>query len=216
LKFKIVLAIIHLIASLTPFITSIVLREDDEILNFGFINIIASIVILLTLVILFIVVKEVQVWNIILTNNLLGLVFFVAFFMSSAFVLQFWDFQKRKDDYSKMHSITENEKVRSLHLSRDRSLLKVNEVRIFDKDSIEIISGIDLKTFNILDSLMLKNGVFGITKKEVTVYFTSGGFIDSESGYAFTKEDEKPIKNHAGSVLTWQKVDINWYYWYAD
>ncbi len=216
MKFKIVLAIIHLIASLTPFITSIVLREDDEILHFGFINISASIVILLTLVILFIVVKEVQVWNIILTNNLLGLVFFVAFFMSSAFVLQFWDFQKRKDDYSKMHSITENEKVRSLHLSRDRSLLKVNEVRIFDKDSIEIISGIDLKTFNILDSLMFKNEVSGITKKEDKIYFTSGGFIDSESGYAYTEKDEKPVKNHAGSVLTWQKVDNNWYYWYAD
>jgi hypothetical protein len=40
--------------------------------------------------------------------------------------------------------------------------------------------------------------------------------IDSESGYAYTEINTIPVRNHTGRVFTWQKVDENWYYWYAD
>lgn len=216
MKFKIVIAIIHLIASLTPFITSIVLYDDKYLIHFAYINIIASIFILFTLIIILVIVKNAQVWNIILTNNILGFIFFITFVYGMNSPMKFIDFQYRKDDYSKMNNIIKSENIQNIFLNYNRSYIKINQVKISNRDSVEIISGIDLKTFNILDSLMSKNGVSGITKKEDNVYFTSEGFIDSEGGYVFSIFDNNPGSNHAGNIMSWRKIDHNWYYWYAD
>jgi len=216
LKIKIAIAIIHLIASLTPFITSIVFYDDKYILHFAFINIIASFFILITLIIILVIVKDAQVWNMILTNNVLGFIFFIAFVYGMNSPMKFIDFQYRKDDYTEMNDIIESENIQSISLNNNRSFIKINEVKISNRDSVEIISGLDLTKFSLLDSMMYKNGVSGINKKNSIIYFTSEGFIDSEGGYASSIFDSNPHSNHAGNIKVWRKINFNWYYWYAD
>lgn len=98
---------------------------------------------------------------------------------------------------------------------RNRKYVRVDKYE-YGNDSILLKLKIPVEKLNNIITKMESSGIIKINKHDEIIYFTSGGFIDSESGYAYSETNTNPVRNHAGSVFTWQKVDENWYYWYAD
>lgn len=120
-----------------------------------------------------------------------------------------------KNSYTKLLNDVRLLEFERIIAPNDKKYIRINNFE-YGNDSIQTQLKItDTQLGSILD-LMNNSGIFSIHKHNGVIYFVNGGFIDSESGYAFSESGERPVTNHAGSVFTWQKVEDNWYFWYAD
>jgi hypothetical protein len=52
-----------------------------------------------------------------------------------------------------------------------------------------------------------------VLESEGIVLFLTNGIIDNCNGIAFSKFGNEPRKNSCGTLVTWKKVNKNWYQW---
>lgn len=65
----------------------------------------------------------------------------------------------------------------------------------------------------ILSEKNLPLSLFEKNEKETTVLLLISGILDNCNGIAFSKNGKKPRRNNCGKLVTWEKIEMNWYKW---
>jgi hypothetical protein len=213
---KIMLGIIFT-ALFLPFIGVLFFVRSDYTFELIFLTLVCFGILLVTFIIYLIWEDKIKYKRaVLITVPVIIIIFFAGYGVILEIANQI-DFNLiRKNDYITLLDALKEENFKEIYVSRSRDVTRVNEFKYNGEDSVLQKVNISRSKLDLITSKMHEYKIYSITKDNNMIYFTSGGFIDSESGYVYTQSNERPARNHAGKVLTWQRVNDNWYYWYAD
>lgn len=215
MNLRIYIGLIHVVTGIIPFVTSIIWNNDNDIFKLAITNVLCCIILIITSTILIVLTKEYKIKFIFVSSTFVGFFVFLIFHLNVANVSNFYQFQIDKSKYFFLHSLVKDEKFKTIFVSRDQSIIRIDNIEFKRTDTLSH-TNISNEKLEIIASKMNENKIIYIHKDNEIVYITNGGFIDSESGYAYCESNARPLNNQAGTILKWSMVDFNWYYWFAD
>jgi hypothetical protein len=212
---KIIISVIG-ISLAAPFVfTVFFLRTADFFL--GLIINLGSFMLLVTFNVAYFLIEKVKGERLKVTIISLGVVIF--FFLTYGVQIETANYLYFKFKESSMNDLV-NEirtfgKISSM-TNMERNYKEINgEYVVFYKEYINY-HNIDTNRFEDIRKQLVELGVIRFELKYRKIYFVTGGFIDSESGYVYSDDGTPPLKYEGGGVFDCQKVAENWYYFYED
>jgi hypothetical protein len=162
----------------------------------------------------------------------LSLFYYLYFFTSILYAADYIFFKQRESELNKFVLAIEDSKsitqmsdgqrtwnTINLHpIKNDSFLLDTFQLKNSTKPLDEIlkeekIEKVDYENFkNKLVEIDLLS--FSILENQI-ISFTIDGFLDNCQGFAYSKSELPPKFNDCGRIVSWKKLNDNWYVWYT-